>query len=157
MDGFGCALTNRYLCYCDCSYNNFFCYATVQQASFGADSGNLNDGGSSWFILGAGETLTCEMQYGELAWPMVSVIAMEGSIFPSSAAAPVAVEKAPSAGVGAPRSRRLLVKLQRLWREWCTFHNKPQLREGSQRFENFIRAVALADAQQKGFVGARFC
>ena len=25
-------------------YNNFFCYANVQQASFGADSGNLNDG-----------------------------------------------------------------------------------------------------------------
>ena len=58
--------------------------------------------GSSWFILGAGETLTCEMQYGELAWPMVSVIAMEGSIFsPSSSAAPVlALEEEAVAGVG---------------------------------------------------------
>jgi hypothetical protein len=36
----------------------------------GVDSGNLNDGGSAWFMLGAGETLTCEMQYGELAWPV---------------------------------------------------------------------------------------
>ena len=55
--------------------------AGVQQASFGVNSHNLGDGASSFFILGAGEKLTCEMQYGFLAWPSVTVVAMTGSIF----------------------------------------------------------------------------
>jgi hypothetical protein len=150
----------------DDGYNNFFCYAGVQQASFGADSGNRNDGGSSYFILGAGETLHCEMQYGELAWPSVSVIAMEGpTIFLPSTASPRQAQDSNDSGneqiqadvergqrgAGPPHSRRSIEELRRLWREWRVAHGKqhayPSAEEELVRFENFCHAVALADTQ----------
>ena len=143
-------------------FNNFFCYAGVQQASFGVNSANMNDGGSSWFILGAGETLTCEMQYGELAWPSVSVIEMAQSIFTSKN---IAIE--PPADIQStqgnldqlapPRSRRPAQELQLLWREWREAHGKTYatVSEQAQRFENFVRAVALADLQSSNFVGGK--
>ena len=145
----------------DDGYNNFFCYAGVQQASFGVDSSNRNDGGSSYFILGAGEQLTCEMQYGTLAWPSVSVISMEGSIFPQPSQQPslalpsAATDAGVQRGVGAPKSRRPQPELRRLWREWRVAHSKryASAEEEGQRFENFGRSVSLADTHD--FVGGR--
>ena len=150
----------------DDGYNNFFCYTQVQQASFGVNSNNRNDGGSAFFILGAGESLTCEMQYGFLAWPSVTVIAMTGSIFAKPGdvrdlVATKAARRLPPAGVNAPLrspndAHYTEAGVAHLWAEWMVLHGKMYPKpEEQQRFSNFKRAVALADLQAaKGFVGA---
>jgi hypothetical protein len=129
---------------------------------------NRNDGGSSFFILGAGEKLTCEMQYGYLAWPSVTTIAMTSSIFAAAdsvrqgAAAPFRPAPAPTtpvAGIAPPRQplHRSEFQIHQLWTRWQLEHRKTYASkaEATRRYSNFKSALALMDAQRdRGFVGA---
>ena len=129
----------------------------------------------------------------ELAWPSVSVIAIDSSIFPRTAqvttplaptiqlrigtagagdaASDRAIEAAAASeaadGLRGPRSRLPTDELARLWREWRIAHGKQRQyssvaasgveREDDEeavRFDNFRRAVALADRQAQTFVDA---
>ena len=44
-------------------YNNFYCYTEVQVAAYGVNANSIDEGGSVFFVVAPGESLTCTMQY----------------------------------------------------------------------------------------------
>ena len=56
----------------DDGYNNFYCFTEVQVGAYGVNQDSMEEGGSVFFVVAPGETLTCTMQYGGLAFDAAS-------------------------------------------------------------------------------------
>lgn len=147
-------------------YNNFYCYTEVQVAAYGQNSNNQGEGNSIFFIVAPGESLTCTMQYGGLAFDAVRVVETASTMYPRSPATgfeanrpktPKFTSTGPGGGKGPggvlpPRDGEVT---RQMFRNWMKHHRKQYSthEEEQLRFSYFQRHASLKRALTQRIVG----
>jgi len=136
-------------------FNSFHCYiGDVNICAWGANNKNRGEGGSCSFLLPAGETYHCEMQFGATAFSSVTVFPLGVTLFPQSqfsASHNMPQTPAEAAHLPASRSDAELRTAYVSWvqgmksKSYLTVHDF----EDSASFMNFKQHVAIADIQAR--------
>ena len=139
----------------DGTFSALHCFIDgVNVCGFGSNSGMEGHEGSCAFLLPAGESYACSMEWGALSYPATSVTVMSRSIFaPPRDDRHANIGKADVAvvlgrGVRAPSPAGNSGRLQRLWAAWRTQYGVAygDVGEEAARFLHFTQHVAAADA-----------
>jgi hypothetical protein len=145
----------------DQNFNSFHCYYYgVNVAAAGTNRNNQGNGVSSFFILPAGSTYNCAMQWGATAFKASSIVPLSSSIFPPQQLRTTIGEAEAAAAVStlsppAPSRERPGPELKRLFNAWRVLHGKTRKgQEGSdpingseytRRLANFASFLSMAE------------
>lgn len=125
----------------DDQFNSFHCYVgNANTCAWGANNGEKGAAGQCSFILPAGASYECNMQYGSTAFPSVTILPLATTIFPAAAEGSHPGEAA--SGISHITSTRSDPDLERLFDE---FQGKHGQMNSDAMFTNFKRYVALVD------------
>ena len=148
----------------DGSFNSFHCgMAGVNVCGWGSNTGMNGTAATCAFLLPAGESYDCEMEWGAATFTASSVTSARAALF-----APAAAAAAAAAAASPPRMRRRAAlpapaapatadgaRLARLWGAWKVEHARAyDEEEDARRFAHFAAHVAVADAAARRLVDA---
>jgi len=125
----------------DDQFNSFHCYVgNANTCAWGANNGESGAAGQCSFILPAGASYDCNMQFGATAFPSVTILPLATTIFP--AATEATNTRGAASGISHITSTRPDQDLARLFDE---FQEKHGTMNSETMFKNFKRYVALVD------------
>ena len=128
----------------DQEYNSFHCgYGAVNVCAWGDDRNDLGDGGSCYFIVPAGETFSCQMEWGSTAFSFSKAVLSRKTLFGPAGVKGRAHMPAAKATVPPVPTNDELVAVFAQWKREHT-RTYASAAEEAQRFANFKVHVALA-------------
>lgn len=135
----------------DANFNSFHCAVYgVNVCAWGSNLNNQHDAGSCYFVLPAGATYACQMEWGSTSFTATVSVALAGSIYPPARTMPLG--GAPGRAPGRVPGSQLLPSraspdLDALFALWMSQHNRSytSAKEMQARRNNFAIHVALAD------------
>lgn len=94
-------------------FNSFHCFVgDANVCAWGSNRANRGDGGSCWFVVPAGSTYNCSMEWGAVDVAASSVTPMQKSLFPAARESEAEAEResssvvAPRRSIAAPSTRK---------------------------------------------------
>jgi cysteine peptidase B len=123
----------------DGAFNSFHCYVGgANICAWGVNNGEQGSMGQCSFLLPAGASYSCQMEWGATAFPSVTALPLATSIFPASSSS---VANPSMRGVAYVPASRPETELRHLFSEFQAVHGPV----APERFEQFSQFVALAD------------